>query len=200
MIRACSELGTLDEKSWWLIDRAIEGQDASFSPVRRKAWRLLHKTKVATPSLVLHEPWFQAIRKLKAGETDYDARQLAMKAIKPCLAVSGRWFSEEDSKLADSPETFDQFMRLDYRAADFKPPDEILNAWLKALEHEVALFRTLSQALTDALEEGVDAGFLDGWDRTSSDVPSVARHPLNAYHSGFYPITRVLADILEKDR
>ena len=47
----------------------------------------------------------------------------------------------------------------------------------------------------DAFDEAQDVGLFDGWDRTSYDVPSVAAHPQNAYRSGFYPITRALADL-----
>jgi hypothetical protein len=57
------------------------------------------------------------------------------------------------------------------------------------------LLRTLDRAISDAIEEAHDLGLTDGWDKTSYDVPSVARHPQNAYHRGFYPIVRVLADL-----
>jgi hypothetical protein len=45
---------------------------------------------------------------------------------------------------------------------------------------------------------------LDGWDRASWDVPSVASHGQNAHRRGFYPITRTMADlwsrIAQRDR
>jgi hypothetical protein len=39
-------------------------------------------------------------------------------------------------------------------------------------------------------DQSSDAGFLDGADRASWNVPSVAPHSQNAYCSGFYPIKR----------
>jgi hypothetical protein len=49
--------------------------------------------------------------------------------------------------------------------------------------------------MEEAFEEAQDVGLFDGWDRTTYDVPSVAEHSQNAYHSGFYPLTRALADL-----
>jgi hypothetical protein len=74
-------------------------------------------------------------------------------------------------------------------------PEKYWQRGQKMVEHEIALFRTLDCALLDAFEEAKDLGLLQGWDQTIYDVPSVAPHPQNAYRSGFYPITRVLADV-----
>ena len=56
-------------------------------------------------------------------------------------------------------------------------------------------FESLERTLADALEEASEVGFLERPDRGIWDVPSVAEHPQNAHRSGFYPITRVLADL-----
>ena len=84
---------------------------------------------------------------------------------------------------------------IDFTSSEQPPASEILQAWPQVADQEIALFRTLDRALIDALEEAADVGFLDGWDRASRDVPSVAEHAQNAYKGGFYPITRVLADL-----
>jgi hypothetical protein len=86
-------------------------------------------------------------------------------------------------------------LHLDFDPADHPPYTEILAAWPQVLEDEVALFRSLERTLLDALEEADDIGFLQGWDRPSYDVPSVAHHPQNAHHRGFCPITRTLAEL-----
>jgi hypothetical protein len=50
----------------------------------------------------------------------------------------------------------------------------------------------------EALEEAADVGDLGSWDRVSSDVPSIAAHPQNAYHTGFFPIVRTIADLWDR--
>jgi hypothetical protein len=99
------------------------------------------------------------------------------------------------SEPADDAETIGDLVRVDYGSADYPRAEEILAAWPRELEPEVALFGTLNRALIETLEEAADVGFLDGWDRASGDVPSVAQHPQNAYHTGSYSVTRVLADL-----
>ena len=66
-------------------------------------------------------------------------------------------------------------------------PDEILEAWPRVIDQEVALFHALERTLIDALEEASDAGFLEP-DRASWDIPSVAPHAQNAHHSGLLPL------------
>jgi hypothetical protein len=102
--------------------------------------------------------------------------------------ISGRVLGELSRLLRD-------LVHFDYRSDDYTGTDKILAAWPQELEQEVALFRTLNHTLTEILEEAADVGFLDGYDRASGDVPSVAQHPQNAHHKGFYFITRVLADL-----
>jgi hypothetical protein len=134
------------------------------------------------------------MQRIKAGEIEFETRDLVRQAVQPRLTVKGRrrWDDEEP---AEAPETLDDLVRIDYRSEDYTPADEILGAWPKALEPETALFATLMRAMAESLDEAGDAGFFEGMERASSDVPSVARHPQNAYHSGFYSITRVIADL-----
>ncbi len=95
----------------------------------------------------------------------------------------------------ETPETLHQLLQVDFVVGDHLPTDEILSAWPLQLDHEVALFRNVDRALLEALEEAEDVGFLSGYDRSDSDVPSVGLHKQNQYRSGFYPIIRLLADL-----
>jgi SIR2-like domain len=198
MTRSCADLESIDDQSCWFIENALETEDASFSPIRRKAWRLILKTKAKKRLSMSPGPWFLAMQMIRVGETGYAARQLVTKAVKPRFAVSKpiHWGLHEESN--DQVEAIDHLVRIDYRSNNHAPSEEILSAWPNALECEAELFRTLNRALADALEESADVGFQDGWDRASRDVPSVARHPQNAYRSRFYPITRVLADLWKR--
>jgi SIR2-like domain len=203
IIRSCADLGSIDDQSCWFIENALGEEDASLSPVRKKAWRLILKTKKAMRQSTSPGPWFLAMQMIKASETGYDSRQLVTKAVKPRLTVSRpiRWGLHDEPN--NQVEVIDHLVRTDYRSNGHTPTEEILTAWPQTLERETEIFRTLNHALADALEESADVGFQEGWDRASRDVPSVARHPQNAYRSRFYPITRILADlwkrIAEKD-
>jgi hypothetical protein len=195
MIQACAGLPALDDQSRWMIDSAIERQGATLSPVRRKAWRLILKNKVVFRRSDLQEPWYYALQRLKAGEVDYDTRRLIAAAVAPRLEISRRVDLSLEKEPSKESETIHSLVQVDYRSPDYAPVSDILKARPEALADQVALFRTLSRVLQDILEESADAGFLEGYDGASSDVPSIARHPQNEYHSGFYAITRLLADL-----
>jgi hypothetical protein len=195
MIRACAELRSLDDQFRWLIERAIEAPGAKLSAVRKKAWRLLLRRRAASHLPNLHAPWFAALRRLELGEIDSEVRQFVAEVVKPVLVITKprRWPST--SEPTEDPETIGDLVRIDYVSNDYPEAGEIVARWPRELEPEVALSRTLNRLLIETLEEAADVGFLDGWDRASGDVPSVAQHPQNAYHTGFYSITRVLADV-----
>ncbi len=195
MIRACAELRRLDDQSRWVIASAIEAPGMKLSAVRKKAWRLLLRCKIAAHRPNLHAPWFAALQRLETGEIDYEARHFVTEAVKPVLEITRRTWWPGMSKSQNDLETVNGLIHVDFRSDDYPHANEIFVRWPQELEQEVALFRTLDRTLTAVLEEAADAGFLDGWDRASGDVPSVAPHTQNAYHTGFYPITRVLADL-----
>jgi hypothetical protein len=195
MIRACAELRRLDDQSRWFIERAIAAPGAKLSAVQKKAWRLLLRAREAQRQSNFHAAWFNALRRIEAHEVDYEARQLIAEAVKPVLEITRRSRWPGMSETGNDLETINSLVHVDFRSDDYPRAEEVLAAWPQELDEEIALFRTLDHTLTEVLEEAADAGFLDGWDRASGDVPSVARHPQNAYHTGFYSITRVLADL-----
>src|SRR6185312_10526744 len=88
-----------------------------------------------------------------------------------------RW--DVEPRDPNAPEALHDLLRLEFDPAEHPTAADILGAWPQDIEHEGAL----------------DLGLLDGWDRSSYDVPSVAAHPQNAHRHGFYPITRALADL-----
>jgi hypothetical protein len=87
---------------------------------------------------------------------------------------------------------------IDFESEGHPRPWEILRDWPENLDQEIALFRVLERGLIDSLEEASDVGHLGGWDRSNSDVPSMAAHPQNAHHTGFFPIVRTIADLWDR--
>ena len=90
-------------------------------------------------------------------------------------------------------------MAIDYKADDGAQSDEVLAAWPENAKPEadeillLQLTTALSGALADATDAGVETNV--GYSTSDTDVPSVARHAQNEYHSGFLTIVRVIAEI-----
>jgi hypothetical protein len=203
MIRSCAEIHTFDEQVRWHINRALEREQTTLAPLRERAWRLLLATKRSKRAEFLDDNWYHAAPNIKRGKADFESRRLVSHILRPQLEISKpiRWFDE--ARNPNAPEALHDLLRLEFDPPDHPPPTDILGAWPQNAEQEIALFRTLDRVLLDALEEAQDIGLMDGWDRMSYDVPSVAAHAQNANRSGFYPITRALADlwhrIVERD-
>jgi hypothetical protein len=195
MIRACAGLAFFDEQTRWHINRAVERERPTLTSVRLKAWQLMLAGKRPRPASYPDDNWYLAARNVKKGEAGFEARRLVVKILQPRLEVAKAFRWGEEAATQDVLESLQQLLRLNFQSAEHPPPEDILAAWPKATDQELALFRSLDRSLRDAMEEAADAGFLDGFDRASYDVPSVARHTQNAYHHRFYPITRALADL-----
>jgi hypothetical protein len=195
MIRACAGLPMLDEQARWHINRALDRERAALSPLRARAWRLLLAGKRPMRSDFLDDSWFLIAPNIKRGEADFQARHLIGRILRPRLQISKALRWGDEARELNAPEALHDLLRLEFDPAEHPSANDILTVWPQDAEQEIALFRTLDRALLDALEEAQDVGLLDGWDRTSYDVPSVAAHPQNAHRSGFYPITRALADV-----
>jgi hypothetical protein len=193
MIKACSNLPVLDDACRWHINQALNRERLVLTPVRTRAWRLILAAKRPKAIRTLDDSWYLAAPNIKRGEVDYDARQLVAKILRPQIEVKKALHLYERG--LNNPETIQDLLRLEFDPAEHPPVNDILEAWPQDAEQEVALFNVLNRAMQDAFEEASDVGLFDGWDITSYDVPSVAKHSQNAYRSGFYPLTRALADL-----
>jgi hypothetical protein len=192
MIRACAALAAFGERTHWLIDRAVARERQNLSPVRLKAWQLMLAAKRSGATIDLDFTWYTRKEAIKQGETGYEVRQLVASVLRPRLKIRRAWREGTEDEV---PEALHHLLRREFRSANSPQPDEILDAWPSVVDQEVALFRVLDRALVEALEEASDADFLE---ETNWDVPSVAVHQQNAHRSGFYPITRALADIWQR--
>jgi hypothetical protein len=193
MIRAAVLLPQFDDRAVWYVERALEQKRDELPSVRLKAWQLILKSKTPKINPYDNYEWLAAVRYIRKGEAGHNERQLVRRLLQPRMVVERVWHTPEE-KISDE-EYLHDLLRVDFRSVGSPTPAEILEAWPQDVALEKALFSVLERALTEALEEASDAGFLNGWDGASSDVPSVADHPQNTYRSGFYPIVRVLADL-----
>jgi hypothetical protein len=195
MIRSCAGLDSFDDQVRWYVGRALETEHAGISPLQVRAWRLMLTAKRPTQSGSIDDSWFQTVPAIKRGHNDFGTRRLISRILRPHLAISKIISFQDDAADADAPERLGDLLRLEFDPPEHPSATDILAVWPNEIEQEQALLRTLGRALLDALEEAEDLGFLGDWDRTSYDVPSVARHSQNAYRHGFYPITRAVADL-----
>jgi hypothetical protein len=195
MIKACSDLKSLDEQARWHINFALEREQVNVPPVRARAWGLILTAKRPVHTGLLDDNWYHAAPSIRRGVADFDARRLVSRILRPRLKIRKTLRRGDEARDPNAPEALQDLLRLEFNPADHPPTTEILNFWPRHVEKEIPLVRTLDRALVDALEEALDLGLLDGWDRSSYDVPSVAAHPQNAHRQGFYPITRALADL-----
>ncbi len=193
MIRASIALPQFGDEATWYVERAIEQNRERLSSVRLKAWQLILRSKRQRLPRRHSANWYYVSQYLSQGDADHDGRQIVRKVLQPRLKV------EKVLRLSESPdaqeERLSDLLRIDFEPDEHAPTNEILSRWPQNLDQEMALFRVLERALSEALEEASDLGWLTGWDRANGDVPSIALHPQNAYREGFYPIVRVLADL-----
>ena len=193
MIRASVELSALDGQSIWYIERAIEQNRGELSPVRLTAWQLILIGKRRNRSQDARYDWFRISRYIRQGDTGHDNRQLIRRMLQPQLKIAKPFRMYESEGRVD--ESLSDLLRIDFESDGHPTPREILQEWPPLLDQELALFRVLERGLVEALEEASDVGYLDNWDRASWDVPSIANHPQNAHHTGFFPIVRTIADL-----
>lgn len=196
MLRACTELGPLDEPTCWRIERALEQDDPPLTVAQKQGWRLLASLRALPGDGFSSGSWYDRAPLIREGQADFQARRLVADIVQPRLKISRafRWHDEEGAVEAGA-ETLHQLLRLELEPADHPHVTEILDVWPDTPEQGSGLFRTLDRAMAEALEQASDLGLLDVWDTPSQDVPSVAPHSQNADRSGFQPITRILAEL-----
>lgn len=191
MIRACCHSRGLDARSISVVKRALERERGTLSAARRQAWELLFSAWSQRSDDDVEASWFDLARRLEQ-DAGYQGRRIIASLLRPRLAVNKPYFR---GAIADINESLFSLVSVDFVSSRHVSPSEVLEKWPNTKTGAIELIRTLERTLTDALEQAQEVGFLDGWDRSDSDVPSVAPHQQNAHHDGFYPIVRVVADL-----
>jgi NAD-dependent SIR2 family protein deacetylase len=198
MIMACSGLAFVDDEARWYIERAMEREKESLTPVRKKAWRLILASNRKSSERRVDERWFQIMGRIRHDYAEFATRKTITDLLRPRLVIEQPldWFDADEDD--EGPEQLKNLLRISFEPERYADPVEILSKWPTSIEAEVSLFVALARALTDALEEAEDLSYIGDWDHADADVPSVGRHPQNEHRYGFYPITRVLADLWDR--
>jgi hypothetical protein len=153
--------------------------------------------RTATRGFAQHE-WFEIAPQLKRGNYSAAVLERLANALRPKLKVGKRlrWRDTADENVPERPS---DLMSIDFEVYRGVSPDEVLRAWPNNAMPEIdeSLLSQLTAALTAALADATDVGVEsnEGGGTSDLDVPSVARHPQNAYRNGFQAIVRVIAEI-----
>lgn len=202
MARACAPYGISDERGRWLLRRALGEQKHSIPSAIGQVWRLM----LRQPDGDKNEPgqdWFSVVPFVKRGIADFEVRSTVAKIFRPRLRLRLPYRFEIAEKIDHSSEGSEprvsDLVSVDFEGVNYPSPSEVMKIWPSDSGHVEQLLNTLDRALLDSLEQASDVEFLTGcWDRASSDVASVAKHPQNSNRSGFYPIIRLVADLWDK--
>jgi hypothetical protein len=172
MIRASAAVGAFDDQVRWHVGRALERYQAQHSPLRARAWRLILAAKRSRRADTWDDTWYQAVPAIKRGQVDFGTRRFVSQILRPRLEINKALRWDDEPRDPNAPEALHDLLRLEFDPVEHPTATDILGAWPQDIEHEGALFRTLDRALLDAMEEALDLGLLDGWDRPSYDVLS----------------------------
>jgi hypothetical protein len=180
------------------LEYRLNAQQANLPPLLAKSWALIVRHMRAAKRGLAQNDWFEIAPQLKRGDHSIAVLERLANALRPKLTIGKRfsWHGTPEDKVPEQPS---DLMSIDYKVEGSVSSDEVLAAWPKnaAPETDQTLLLQLTAALTTALADAMDVGAEsnEGYSTSDNDVPSVARHPQNEYHSGFQSIVRVMAEI-----
>ena len=180
-----------------ILEFGLNKMGDQLTPLLVKSWRLVIRGMRNIRRGVIRTEWFDLAPRIRRGETSHEVLERVARILRPELEVSKRLrWSEEEEPTVQKPS---DLMSLNYEVADDVTGEEVLSVWPEDALAEVderlliLLTQSLEAVLADAVEVGVESN--DGYGVSDTDVPSVASHKQNTYHSGFLPIVRVIADL-----
>ena len=180
-----------------ILEFGLNKMGDQLAPLLLKSWRLVIRGMRNNRRGLLRTDWFEIAPRVKRGDTTLEVLERICRILKPELEVGKRFrWSDDGDKPAERPS---DLMSLEYEVADDVTGEEVLSVWPKDTAPDIderllhLLTQSLEAVLADAVEVGVESNV--GYGKSDSDVPSVASHKQNAYHSGFLPIVRVIADL-----
>jgi SIR2-like domain len=160
-----------------------------------KAWQLFVSSKTSSTSRRPSTRWHVVVGEIRAGKIDLSLREAAIDAVYPRLHV-GQSFAPPDP--GTEPTRLRQLVQVNFSTDEYVSARDILTAWPTDLEEEKKFFRLADRALTQALDEAEDAGYLSGVDLASHDTKSFHGTPPFDIEAGFAPLTRLVLGLWER--
>jgi hypothetical protein len=182
----------LDEQTRASVITTVRRRGKRLQPHKRRAWRMLIAQVAEGP----RDPWgswFDLQALVSAGDCDRDIRRAICDQIVPRAQLSplSRW-PGSPSRPSGTVRSLAE-VDMTSRGSVAIDVDKLLAAWPKS--HDRALLADLATALQSSLAEAQELGRLKSsvW-----DVPSVSRHAQNKNRDGYYPVTRMIADLWDR--
>jgi hypothetical protein len=176
----------------------LDAQASTLAPLLVKSWNLVISHMRTAKQGLARVEWFELLPQLKRGEHDTIILERVADQLRPKLKIKKRFVWRERPEETE-PEKPSDLMSIDYEVDEGVSSAEILTAWPQDAQPETDtnLLQHLTGALVAALADATDVGVEsnEGYGTSDSDVPSVAKHAQNEYHSGFQAIVRVTAEI-----
>jgi hypothetical protein len=176
----------------------LDAQASTLAPLLVKSWNLVIRHMRTAKQGLARVEWFELLPQLKRGEHDTIILERVADQLRPKLKIKKRFVWRERPEETE-PEKPSDLMSIDYEVDEGVSSAEILTAWPQDAQPETDtnLLQHLTGALVAALADATDVGVEsnEGYGTSDSDVPSVAKHAQNEYHSGFQAIVRVTAEI-----
>lgn len=177
------------------LEYRLNHQAANLPSLLQKSWNLIIRHMRAARAGLARNGWFDIVPHLKRGDYSVPVLERLANVLRPQLKLGKRLsFGDE----VPAPKRPSDLMSIDYEADDSVSSDDVLAAWTNTpAEIDENFLLQLTTALEAALADATDAGVesTEGFSTSDKDVPSVARHSQNEYHSGFQLIVRVMAEV-----
>jgi len=168
------------------------------SPVLTTCWRLIVRHMRNNRRGALRSDWFDIAPRIKRGEQSPVLLEQIANALRPKVRVGKQPFRHASDAVEEAQRPSD-LMSIDYEIDAGITDDEVLSAWPDdaSAQADDKLLKLLFHALEAALEEAIEAGVESDLEYgvSESDVPSIDAHQQNAYHAGFLPVVRVIAEL-----
>lgn len=180
-----------------ILESRLNAQRDALDPLLARCWRLIIRHIHNSERSTLQNAWFQLAPRLRQGELSAEVLERLSGILTPKLFVSKRlgWYDEPGRKVERPGDVFS----IKYEVEDGISEADFFSAWPRTASAPVEeqLVRMLTNSLAGVLADAIDVEVESnvGLSITDVDVPSIAQHEQNAFHKGFLPIVRIVAEL-----
>jgi hypothetical protein len=180
-----------------ILEIRLNARRETLEPLLTRCWQLIIRHIRNAGRRIPQSEWFEVLPRLTRGDLSTEVLERVSQLLTPKLFVEKRhgWYDEPDRKIEKPTD----LLSIKYNVDAGIGENEFFGAWPKAASAatEQQLVRTLTNSLSNVLADAIDVGAESniGLSISDIDVPSVAAHGQNAFHTGFLPIVRVIAEL-----
>jgi hypothetical protein len=180
-----------------ILETRLNAKRETLTPLLTRCWQLIIRHIRNAGRGILQSEWFEVLPRLTRGDLSAEVLERVSKLLTPKLFVEKRhsWHDEPDRKIEKPTD----LLSIKYKVDAGVSENDFFGAWPKTASEatEENLVRMLTNSLSSVLADAIDVDVESntGLSISDVDVPSVAAHGQNAFHAGFLPIVRVIAEL-----